>query len=301
MNFDEIAKKVEGKKDLTLEELFELWKEAQTVEEGWEETTLIKDTWTKRDKLRKYFTADGIIDSNTYSNAPCKILVVLKEPNISDNKPDEFFDTPGDHRVWYNEFVNGEYDSVSGQIMFHNEVADNPTCQKQLIGRMAYLLDVYLDNKTVDGIQPTAKRIQDALKGTAVMNLNKRGGDSKLENKDYFLNYCKKYSQFIRREIELINPDIIIWCASEFNDPEQDFDISSNITVIKMLHPARATYISNDDKDLPFVGNELDDYCKRMQQMSCNKNMKFIRKHIKYMLVFRERVRKLDTEGKFKV
>ena len=43
MNFDEIAKKVEDKKDLTLDELFELWKEAQTVEEGWEETTVPGD------------------------------------------------------------------------------------------------------------------------------------------------------------------------------------------------------------------------------------------------------------------
>lgn len=301
MNFDEIVKKVEETKDLTLDELFDLWKEAQAVEEEWEETTLIKDTWTKRDKLRKYFTADGIIDFNAYSNSPCKILVVLKEPNISDNKPDDFFNTPGDHRVWYNEFVNGECDSVSGQIMFNNKVADNPTCQKQLIGRMAYLLEAYFDNKTTDGIQPTAKQIQEALKKTAVMNLNKRGGDSKLENKGYYLNYCKKYSQFIKREIELINPEIIIWCASEIDAPEQDFDISPEITVIKMLHPARATYIPNDEKDLPFAGNELDEYCKKIQEMSCDKNMKFIRKHIKYILVFKERVRKLADEGKLKL
>ena len=53
MNFDEIVKKVEETEELTLDELFDLWKEAQAVEEGWEKTTLIKDSWTKKEKLRR--------------------------------------------------------------------------------------------------------------------------------------------------------------------------------------------------------------------------------------------------------
>lgn len=292
MNFDEIAKKVEEKKDLTLDELFELWKEAQTVEEGWEETTLVKDTWTRRDKLRKYFTADGIIDSKAYQNAHCKVLVVLKEPNVSDNKPDDYFNTPGDHRVWYNEFVNGKYDVASGKVMFENKVADNPTGQKELIGRMTYLLDEYFDNKNADGICPTVKQIQEALRATAVMNLNKRGGDKELRDKDCFKNYCKKYAQFIKHEIELINPDVVIWCVPEISNPEQDFDILSEKVIIPMLHTARATYIPNDDKDLPFSGNELSEYCDKMRDMNHDEYMKFGRPHIKYILVFRTRVLK---------
>lgn len=292
MNFSEIVKKVEETKDLTLDELFDLWKEAQAVEEEWEETTLVKDTWTKRDKLRKYFTADGIIDSNAYTNASPKVLVVLKEPNVSDNKADNFFDDIGDHRVWYNEFVNGEYDSVSGKVMLEKKVADNSTGQKELIGRMTYLLDQYLENKNDDGICPTVKQIQEALKKTAVINLNKRGGDKELRNKEYFKNYCKKYSQFIKREIELINPDVVIWCVPEIDNPEQDFDISSEKVIIPMLHTARATYIPNDDKDLPFSGDELNEYCDKMKDMNHNEYMKFSRPHIKYILVFRTRVLK---------
>ena len=44
MDFNEIVKKVEETKDLTLDGLFDLWKEAQAVEEEWEKTTLVKDT-----------------------------------------------------------------------------------------------------------------------------------------------------------------------------------------------------------------------------------------------------------------
>lgn len=294
MNFDEIVKKVEETKELTLDELFDLWKEAQAVEEEWEKTTLIKDSWTKKEKLRRKFTADGIVDSKAYLNASCKVLVVLKEPNISDNKPDDAFDRSDDHRIWYNEFVDGKYNPALGKIEDGN---DNPSCQKQLIGRMSYLLQEYWETQSVDGNVPTAKQIQDALKKTAIMNLNKRGGDKKVE-KTIFKNYCKKYEVFIKREIELIDPDVIVWCVPEIADPQHDFRIASDKVIIPMIHTAGAIYIRNKNKDLPFQGTQLDEYCNNMCRMDRSKYMKCRKSIAKYMLVFETRVRKAFELGK---
>lgn len=45
------------------------------------------------------------------------------------------------------------------------------------------------------------------------MNINKRGGSSSTDFKE--LNkYAEKYKEFIKREIEIINPDYIICCGS---------------------------------------------------------------------------------------
>ena len=128
MNFDEIAKKVEEKKDLTLDELFELWEEAQTVEEGWEETTVPGD-YSK--KYRRHFTKDGIINTDTYAKADCKVLVVLKEANLeNETARAEVLGNEDDHRGFYNDFVNGDYSYDSRRVSFINaknelENADN--------------------------------------------------------------------------------------------------------------------------------------------------------------------------------
>ena len=299
MDFNEIVKKVEETKDLTLDGLFDLWKEAQAVEEEWEKTTLVKDTWTKRDKLRKYFTADGIIDPNVYTNASPKVLVVLKEPNVSDNKEDTFFDDIGDHRVWYNEFVNGKYSPDEKRILFMNqennlEKADNDLHQKELIGRMSFLLQNLTNTKKLDGMDPTAEQVQNALKGTAVMNLNKRGG-GKSEDQDIFPIYCDKYNAFIRREIEVINPNVIIWCAGTVDYKEY---VSQKVSIIPMYHTAYFQ-LSNtnkyllkacDDCDLELV---LKDIANRVE----DGDLAFNRNVAKYMLVFKEKVREALGEG----
>ena len=296
MNFDEIVKKVETLDGLTLDQLFELWKDAQKAEKGWEKTTVPVDGG----RLMDHFTEDGIIDPQAYDKAECKILVVLKEANIAENKEDAFYLKKDDHRVWYNEFVNGEYNASSRKVMYRNEIADNNSCQKQLIGRMSYLLQQYWRDATCSGSIPTVKQIQDALKKTTVMNLNKRGGGKALK-KRIFKNYCKKYAVFIKKEIELINPDIIVWCVPEIANPKQVFEIPLDKVIIPMIHPAGAIYIRNNNPDLLLKGTELNVFCDKLWNMDKNEYMDCRRSVVKYMLIFKTRAIKAIDSGKLKL
>ena len=45
-----------------------------------------KTTVGGREILRIHFTKDGMVDPEAYEVSSCKILVVLKEANIADNK-----------------------------------------------------------------------------------------------------------------------------------------------------------------------------------------------------------------------
>ncbi len=50
-----------------------------------------------------------MVDPEAYEVSSCKILVVLKEANIADNKTEEWLKEHmiDDQRYWYREFVNG--------------------------------------------------------------------------------------------------------------------------------------------------------------------------------------------------
>lgn len=76
----------------------------QGEEKGWEKTTV-----GGREILRIHFTKDGMVDPEAYEVSSCKILVVLKEANIADNKTEEWLKEHmiDDQRYWYREFVNG--------------------------------------------------------------------------------------------------------------------------------------------------------------------------------------------------
>ena len=55
------------------------------------------------------------------------------------------------------------------------------------------------------------------------MNINKRGGSSSTDFKE--LNkYAEKYKEFLKREIEIINPDYIICCGSYWQIIDHVYD-----------------------------------------------------------------------------
>lgn len=145
-------------KEEELENLFKRWKEKQVEEKDWKKTTV-----GGREILRKHFTKDGMVDAEAYEKATCKVLVVLKEANIADNKSEEWIKKhPDGQRVWYREFANGTV--KDGVIFWENEKSDNNAHQKEVIGRMAYLVQQYSKNKKVDGIMLEAEKIQNAVK-----------------------------------------------------------------------------------------------------------------------------------------
>lgn len=302
MNFGEIVKRAEETKDLTLDGLFELWKEAQEVEERWQETTVSGEDG---EKFRKQFTKDGIINTDAYAKADCKVLVVLKEANFGNEKAKkEALGEEGDHRVWYNYFVNGDYSYESGRISFIDaknklDDADNASHQKELIGRMSFLLQGFSPTQKLTELNPSASQIQESLKETAVINLNKRGG-GRSTNNGILRKYCKKYALFIRREIEIIKPDVVVWCAWKSTGYEKF--VPENIPVINMYHTAHTRMSNKQPELLKACGNRtLNQVLEEFEAGATAGYMAYSRHVAKYMLVFRERVKKTFEKNKLKL
>ena len=69
------------------------------------------------------------------------------------------------------------------------------------------------------------------------MNINKRGGFAEC-NKQTLYNYYNKYKENILKEIEIINPSVIVFCAG--NKAIYD-DLKENVNckyIIDMYHPS---------------------------------------------------------------
>lgn len=99
------------------------------------------------------------------------------------------------------------------------------------------------------------------------MNLNKRGGGAKTDP-TRLSAYAKKYSDFIRREIELLRPKIILCCGC-FDAAAQALGLKSweeakiqrysypgaSTTVIHIYHPRYSRF----GKGLENIPNKWDD------------------------------------------
>ena len=232
------------KREKELEDLFQRWMKKQGEEKGWEKTTV-----GGREILRIHFTKDGMVDPEAYEVSSCKILVVLKEANIADNKTEEWLKEHmiDDQRYWYREFVNGTIHEVVWTDENGCRKKSDNIPQKESIGRMAYLLQKYTKNQKIDANRPSGKEIQDAVKQVAFMNLNKRGGSQKV-NEKVLNDYVEEYKNEIKEEIEILQPDYIIWCAGE----KPMGKILEKKNGIEMLHPAAGRYIYRNNEELGF-------------------------------------------------
>lgn len=239
MTFEEIKGEVKSAKNL--EELFSLWKQAHVAEQNYEETTV--PTIEKNS-----FIADGYVSEADYRKAPIKVLFVLREANIVSHREK---DNPElrTHKNFYGDFL----------VDTHN---DNPPRQKQKIARMAYYLQ-HPELTEEERKKPDDECMKKALASCAYMNINKRGGDKKV-NWWIFDNYYRTYLDFIKREIDIIVPDTIVLIGS--NDYEL-FDES-----IKVWHTSYRM------KGVPRVGKEY----------GTNKNIDC------YMREFFDRVKKYE-------
>lgn len=76
-----------------------------------------------------------------------------------------------------------------------------------------------------------------SMKDISYMNINKRGGFAEC-NKQTLYNYYNKYKENILKEIEIINPSVIVFCAG--NKAIYD-DLKENVNckyIIDMYHPS---------------------------------------------------------------
>ena len=143
----------------------------------------------KNDFPAKSFVSDGIINEKYWQNCQPKILIIMKEVN---SEKDDF--------TSLSQLVNdriGHKSQLWKYIAWHN------------IGRVTNgLLEVH-HNMQIIPIKDAEKDRQEVLKNIAVMNIKKTPGGDSSKDKE-ILKHAENYSELIKEEIKVINPDIII-------------------------------------------------------------------------------------------
>lgn len=215
MNFSNDEKRVQNAE--TLEALFDLWKQAHACEENYEKTTVTETAVLKGKEFggidQNAFISDGYIDKTSYENAKTKILFILKEANIQAYRSEDDFKNPSGANQFgfYKDYIGGG--------------KPNRPKQQEKLGRIANYILTNSDSKA-DG------DIRQAMKQCAFMNVNKRGGgktDKKVNA------YIKQYKAFIKREIEILNPDICVVIGKKMN---AGLFMPQNMPYIQLNHTA---------------------------------------------------------------
>ena len=131
----------------------------------------------------KYFISDGISDEKEWSNQKYKILFVLKEANWENDNADLC------------EFLLSECSSTYWKTW--NNIA---RWAKALLEKGEYPRYVIKSDKSY------------WIRKIAFMNLKKAGGDAVAEN-ETIREYATADKAFLKEQIELYEPDIIICCG----------------------------------------------------------------------------------------
>ena len=179
----------------------------------------------KRMVLKGIFFFDGLNNFDAYSNAPLKVLFLLKEVNINHGEPEPI-------EKWWDE----KYSDKFG--LFATRLAD-----------WTLILWEELKNYVATG-NPESERLK-ALRSIAIVNVKKIPGGSS-SSKNEIVYHANKYADNIREEIAILNPDIVMLCANWyavrdtiFKDIEwkvifegYEISISNSPSIIYFNHPA---------------------------------------------------------------
>lgn len=170
----------------SIPELLEIWKQTHKTEM---DTDYISGTVPKT-----AFLPDGIINEELYAERKEKVLFVGKEA------------------YWFAPDGSAEENNKYAEnVMFwHREVAmgTGNASETMFSKRLSLLANaIFSDDYT------TINKSHVALRSTAVINLNKRGGFSYCVW-DTLEGYVSRYRDFISKEIELIAPTMIICCGN---------------------------------------------------------------------------------------
>ena len=165
-----------------LESLFVEWEKVQQNEPEW----LWKITNGGNINIGKnHFRRDGIIDKETFKNETTKVLFLSSEAN--DNNYSAITQPKTNTVLDYQEYYRTGIDDYGGKM-------------KELLAEMF---------KIICGIPRDSLANNESVIRFAVMDINKRGGGDSIEDGVHLKAYCKYYAPFIRKEIEIIDPDIV--------------------------------------------------------------------------------------------
>ena len=180
-----------GSKSEQLEQLFLEWESEQKNEPDviWKLTNGGNTNITK-----EHFRRDGIIDEATYEKENVKVLFISAEAN--DNE--------------YSALTNSRPNSVDDYREYH--FTGNETWKGRMRERLAELY------KVIGGVERDALSNPEAAMHFAIMDINKRGGGPEIKSGKHLKAYCKHYAGYIRREIEIIDPDIVAIVGTNLYD-----------------------------------------------------------------------------------
>ena len=211
-----------------LNKLFKEWKKAQ-INESEKDLAITIGPFTKI--KRQFFCEDGIIDEETYDKEQRKVLFLTNEPNID-------------------EYLSDNTEIIGGRIQSFVEYYDNE--HDDWRGKMRERICGLYQAITNDFSKPMHKY----ARSFAFMNLNKRGGGNVIGDGSHLKKYCELYSDFILKEIEIINPDIIIWLGTKsFKMDIKDKYLNARVKDEKY-------YLKVNNKDIPLIGTWHTSYTR---------------------------------------
>lgn len=172
--------------------LFKEWKKAQENEPD--------EIWLKTKSghniTKAHFREDGIIDEETYEMEKRKVLFISNEANDDEYSAKTKID-PSNISDYRNYSKIG-YDDWKGKMR----------------ERTSELYKVVADIPRNEMSDP------EAALHYAVMDINKRGGGSDIKGGDHIEAYCRYYKDFIKKEISIIEPDVVVWLGVNTYDRE---------------------------------------------------------------------------------
>jgi len=163
------------------------------------------EMWKKSRKF-KYFVSDGVIDPEVYFSNNVKVLFITKEANDGDD--------------------GGDY-NLCTEILKHENY--KPFIRHMIQWTWAINENFPEEINFCDEIK------NKYLRSFAVLNLKKIGGGSISKNHN-ILQYANRDKDFIIKEIEIIDPDVIIGLIS--CPILSIIDINPKIKYIEFYHPA---------------------------------------------------------------
>ena len=247
----------------------------------------------KKLEIRKWFFPDGIIeekDGTKYARQSKRVLYLLKETTAlgqirtrrdKDNEEDQKrkdYVLKNRDRFWnYKDFDFGlKRDILSTDKEFYTNIGikyDDLQGDNNSFVRRIYQMQYYLtEGKSIDIKKEykfdNAKNY--LLKNpVAYMNLNKMGGGGLGDKFGIWPVYAQIFSDFIKKEIEILSPNIIVCCGT-FNvvkelfkeENSQWYDFcgkikNPNCIVYNMIHPSIPTLKPkkyHDDYQSIFIG-----------------------------------------------
>ena len=199
----------------SVDELFAQWQEAHCSE---------PDTSYLGPNIPKHmFLPDGIIASPQFNKAKQKILFIAKEAN------------------WFQADAAVSPDEPVETMFWHREVAFGNVDKTQFSYRLSMLA-----NAITSGDYTTVDKSHEILQSVAVVNLNKRGGYAYCVW-DTLNAYVKAYQDYIRRQIDMIHPDLIVCCGYDVKWLLNEYNLAPNCSnVIWVYHPS---YFAISDAD----------------------------------------------------